>query len=197
MRVFVFRRWLIVTLALVASAVFFIGFYTVYSVLDHFDGTVESSSFECGVVFGAAVHKGNRAGPGIARRVRTAVRLYHEGVIERLYMTGGVGDGNSVSEAEVMRDVALQLGVDDRDIVLEKKSRTTEQNIAFTKPLLEGCKGTVGISDRYHLRRIALLAQKKGLDLETIPADWTAGWQFEFLATVREIVGVLYTALFV
>ncbi|TSC98139.1 MAG: hypothetical protein Greene101449_995 [Candidatus Peregrinibacteria bacterium Greene1014_49] len=47
---------------------------------------------ECGLVFGAAVHRSDDPGPGIMRRTVTAARLVHEGKIERLIFTGGRGE---------------------------------------------------------------------------------------------------------
>ena len=53
---------------------------------------------ECGLVFGAAVwpvydDEGNQitsaAGPGIRRRISTAAALLHQGLLDRLILTGG------------------------------------------------------------------------------------------------------------
>ncbi|MDD4319646.1 MAG: YdcF family protein [Candidatus Peribacteraceae bacterium] len=164
-------------------------------VLSHFDGTAVLPA-ECGIVFGAAVHPlfdgerrvvGSVAGPGIARRVDTAVALYKEGKLQKLFMTGGRGEGMRNSEAEVMRDRALQAGVDPEDIVTEGESHSTVENLLLTRPLTGSCSTVVGVSDRYHLARIEFLAARQGWELSTVPAQRRATANFEVWSVFREI----------
>src|SRR3989344_4290465 len=63
-------------------------FIYVYS---QFDGTSPAFPIDCAIVFGASVRKGNEPGPGIHRRVATAVRLYRDDKINKIIMTGGKG----------------------------------------------------------------------------------------------------------
>lgn len=152
---------------------------------------------ECGVVFGSAVRNSREAGPGITRRVETAVHLAKEGSIERLFFTGGTGEGNDLSEARVMRNVALKMGLDPDRIRLEEGATSTWQNVQFMLPYLRECKTVVGISDRYHLGRIRLTAWKQGQDIQVYPADRIAPFEFELTSVLREALGVLvYGVLF-
>jgi hypothetical protein len=120
------------------------------------------------------------------------------------------------SEAEVMRKVGMLEGINPEDIVLEDKSRSTWENLKFTKALMEGldcageacpegdersessrrvyeCTAIVGVSDRYHLARISLLAQKQGIDgLDTHPANIKAPFAFELMSVLREALGIIY-----
>jgi hypothetical protein len=76
--------------------------YSAWKVLEGFSGTAgEQEHFACGLVFGAAVHSVADPGPGILRRVRTGVRLYHAGRIDRLIFTGGRGNTSQQSEAHM------------------------------------------------------------------------------------------------
>ncbi len=149
---------------------------------------------DCALVFGAAVHRGGEPGPGIERRVQTAVRLYHEEKIQLLYLSGGKGSGQEASEAEVMRGVALREGVDPDDVHTEEAATSTIENLTFAQPMMDHCTSVVGISDRYHLARIAFIADR--LDWEnfsTYPADWNASRHFEAQSILRESLGMLYT----
>lgn len=160
-----------------------------------FDGTPHAVPAECALVFGAAVHRGDVAGPAIYRRVRTAVELYREGEVERLILTGGLGESlyQQKSEADVMRDVALTMGVDSGDVVLEEQAQSTWENIQFSEPLLADCDSIVGISDRYHLARIALIAEKRGWEnVGTFPASQHPTFLFELRSVLREAVGLMY-----
>jgi len=164
----------------------------IFWVFAAFPGDAEFPS-DCAVVFGAAVHRKNKPGPGIARRVQTAIDLYNQDQIGKLILTGGKGDDYQHSEASVMNTVAIKGGVKKRDIILEEESGSTWDNIRFTKPLTEDCESVIAISDRYHLARIKLIAAKQGWgSLMTHPASVTAPAQFEMFSVIREALGVAY-----
>jgi uncharacterized SAM-binding protein YcdF (DUF218 family) len=148
---------------------------------------------DCAVVFGAVVHGQQDAGPGITRRVETAVRLYQEGSVRRLILTGGKGDDMKESEAAVMAALAERLGVPRDAMALEEQATSTWENLVLTAPLVSDCESVIGISDRYHLRRIGQLALLQGWGvLPTIPSDRQAGFDFETQSLFRETLGVLY-----
>lgn len=165
-------------------------------VVAQFSGDEVQYPVDCAVVFGAAVHKGSVPGPGITRRVEAVANLYNEGHVETIFLTGGKGSELLESEAAVMQKVAMRLGVDPADIVLEDKARSTWQNLQFTGPLAADCGTIVGISDRYHLARIAFLADMQGWEnLRTLPASRVANPLFEARAVARESVGIVYYSL--
>jgi len=170
-------------------------FFLLSVVIFSFDGTAEMFPVDCAVVFGAAVHRGDIAGPGILRRVDTAAELYRRGDATRLFLTGGMGTSpyQRKSEAEVMRDVALELGVDASSLVLEENSMSTWENLLFTRPLTEGCASVIGVSDRYHLARIRFLAHKQGWEsLQTYPAAVHPPFLFEAHGVLREVLALFY-----
>jgi vancomycin permeability regulator SanA len=164
----------------------------VLSVVSQFEGNAEFP-VDCAIVFGAAVHGTDRAGPGITRRVRTAGDLYQEGKINRVFLTGGKGEGNKLSEAAVMKKVAMLAGIAPEAITLEDQSRSTLENIRNTKPLIEDCESVVAISDRYHLSRIAWLALQHELhELQVHPASHHPPIHFQVRAVVREALAFVY-----
>tara|TARA_Y100000310_G_scaffold339156_1_gene430962 strand:- start:874 stop:1545 length:672 start_codon:yes stop_codon:yes gene_type:complete len=206
-------RWLLRWVFRLALAVFFVLAVLMLYVVSQFDGTgwegdklVIPSSDEgrqaqgntftaggCAIVFGAAVHRGSTPGPGINRRTETAAGLYHEGELETIILTGGKGSAKLDSEAEVMRRVAMRLGVDPSDIVIEDQAKSTWENLLNTKNLVGDCSTVIGISDRYHLARIQYLAKlQKWEDLRTLPATRGPGFLFEMRAVVREALGLVY-----
>ncbi|MDP6575270.1 MAG: YdcF family protein [Candidatus Peribacteraceae bacterium] len=169
----------------------------VATVIMNFDGTSPEYPVDCAIVFGAAVGKGSTPGPGINRRVQTAAELYKKNYVKKIIMSGGKGSEWVESEAEVMRKVGMLEGINPEDILLEDKSRSTWENIKYSKPLLESgvydCTAKVGISDRYHLARISLLARKQGIDgFDTHPASVKAPFAFEMMSVLREALGVIY-----
>lgn len=187
MKVFIGTCAFILALYLLAYA------YVVHS----FTGNV-SLPVDCGIVFGAAVSHGSQPGPAITRRVAAAADLYRQGQVNRLVLTGGRGEGNANTEAEVMQRVALQQGIAAADITLENNARSTWENLLLSRNLTSDCKSVVAISDQYHLGRIRLLAWRQGwFNLQLYPAqdrEPTVGierWSFQ-----REVFAVLYYGLF-
>lgn len=171
---------------------------TLYYVYDRMEGNTVLPA-DCGIVFGTAVWAVRNsagevidatAGPGIERRVTTAVRLVEEGSLRRLFLSGGKGEGNQQSEAEVMREVARQQGIPARLLTVEDRSRSTWENLEYTRPLTSGCSSIVAISDGYHLARIGLQAHLQGFALTMYPAAPRPSTLFFLRSWLREAAGV-------
>lgn len=178
--------WLLTVVALLVSS-FPLSLLFVYS---QFQGNARFPA-GCALVFGSAVAGGGEAGPGIRRRIEAASALYRAAKVRRLIVSGGRGEGSIVSEAQVMREEALRLGVPERDVQVEERSTSTWENIQFAQPLLQGCSSVVAVSDRYHLARIRLTAWRQGVTLGTFPASQLVDPLFEVQAVVREALGNL------
>lgn len=156
---------------------------------------------ECGIVFGAGVVPlrdslgnvvGSVAGPGIERRTETAAELYGQNKLKKLILTGGKGEGMRRSEAAVMRDVAVQHGVDPLDIIIEEQATSTRENLLFSRPLTKDCESVLAISDAFHLSRIRFLAWQQGWSLPTYPVEETIDPWFEVRSIIREALGILF-----
>ncbi len=191
----VFSRTAKAVLALLVTCGIAVGAIFIH-IVTSFDGTATSDIADCAVVFGAAVRSGDQAGPGIVRRVETATRLYGEGKVHVIYLTGGKGGGNQLSEAEVMREFALRHGVPEKHLILEQESTSTWENVAHTKNLTKDCSQILAISDRYHLARIDLIARMQQWgNVGTFPADRHPPESFETPAVIRETLAYIYYGL--
>lgn len=160
---------------------------------------------DCGIVFGAGVLPlrdklgnmvGSVAGPALERRTQTAAGLYAQGKLKKLILTGGKGEGMRRSEAAVMRDVAVNNGVDPVDIITEEQSTSTRENLLFSRPLTKGCQSVLAISDAFHLSRIHFLAWQQGWNLPTYPVEETINPRFETWSIVRETLGILFYSVY-
>lgn len=197
-------------LIIAASVLLLVSAALTIFVVSHFDGSAQSLEQGrpyfalrapwgrgvgqiCGLVFGAAVHRNSLPGPGIARRVETAARLYREGFLQHIILSGGKGEEGVASEAQVMRDVALEDGIPKGDLTLEGDSRSTWENLKYSRPLTGSCVTVIGISDRYHLARITFLARLQGWgSLQTFPSDLEPPWPFEMKSIAREVAAMVY-----
>ena len=112
------------------------------------------------VILGAAVWPDGPS-PTLRRRTAHAARLYHAGKVGKIVACGGLGK-HPPSEAEVMRDLLVADGVPQSAILMENRSTTTAENIAFAVPLIGGDRVLL-VSDWYHLPRARLVAARAGL----------------------------------
>lgn len=113
------------------------------------------------VVLGAGV---NGRTPSLSLQVRLEAALAY--IADRpdvpVVVTGAQGRGEAVSEAACMADWLTARGVPPERILLEEQATTTEENVRYTKALLEelgipeGAAVAVVTSD-YHLCRAAWL----------------------------------------
>ena len=116
------------------------------------------------VVMGAAQYDG-RPSPIFAARIDHAVALYLAGVAPTLVVTGGKADGDRTTEAATARAYAIARGVPSDAILIEDRSRTTEQSIRSVSSLLRdnGLSQAVFVSDRPHMLRVLRMAHDDGI----------------------------------
>jgi len=123
------------------------------------------------VVFGARTYADGRLSDALEDRVRTACELYRAGLVRRLVLSGGPGDG-AVHETDAMRRYAVNHGVRAEDIFTDANGLNTEATVRNTIPLFRQWHATrvLAVSHFYHLPRIKLTYQRAGLDVCTVPA---------------------------
>lgn len=115
------------------------------------------------IILGAAVWPGGVASPALRLRAEHGARLYLQGRVGTIVASGGLGL-HPPSEASVMRDICLEMGVPDSAIILEGRSINTAQNLAFSQALLPAPAAPVLIvTDLYHLPRARLVARRLGI----------------------------------
>ncbi len=145
-------------------------------------------------MLGAAVLAGGTPSASLARRVRHAVRLWHDGAVAYLLLTGGVGL-HPPAEAEVMRRLAERDGVDPSRIILEDRATTTLESALHCAPIIaaRGWGRVVLVTDRYHLPRALLVFRRYGVDAAgSAPTDGRAGtsrWRWA-LMHARELIAL-------
>lgn len=94
-------------------------------------------------------------------RTEVGVELLKEGYGEYLILSGGkVYD--DVTMAELMKNHAIKLGVDENKILIDDKSLTTYENAEFTKEIMEenNFNSLIVVTSDYHTRRSKLTMEK-------------------------------------
>lgn len=126
------------------------------------------------VVLGAAAYDA-RPSPVLQERLRHALDLYRRGYADTLIFTGGYGYGARFSESQVARRYALREGVPEDAVLIEALSRTTYENLAQTRRLLQerGLHRVIVVSDPLHMARALRLCRLLGIDARGSPTPST------------------------
>ncbi|HEX6925242.1 MAG TPA: YdcF family protein [Longimicrobiaceae bacterium] len=116
------------------------------------------------VVLGAAQYQG-RPSPVLRARLDHAIALYRDSIASTLILTGGVGVGDTISEAEVGRRYAVKAGVPSTSILVERTGISTEQSLRAVARLMRerGLHSAVLVSDPFHMLRLRLVASRLGI----------------------------------
>jgi uncharacterized SAM-binding protein YcdF (DUF218 family) len=124
------------------------------------------------VVLGAGLSRDGRPGPAIVRRGEHAAELYTEGYAPRLICSGGYAINRMRSEADACREVLLANGVPEDAIIIEDRSRSTEENALYTQEIMQANDWDTAlvVSDGYHLLRTHWIFAQQGMSIYTSPA---------------------------
>lgn len=110
--------------------------------------------------------------------------------------SGGRGDDEPVSEAEMMRSLLIDKGIDPSRVVLEDRSVSTYTNLVNSQKIMEerdlGDKAVI-ITSEYHQLRASMLAKRVGIQAYSRSSRTSRA--FLPACLIREIFGVIYTFL--
>ena len=134
------------------------------------------------VVFAGGVGESGQAGGGFQERVKTAVDLYRAGHAPRMVFESGYSF--AFREAEVMRDLALRLGVPPGAIVLETNGVNTYDDVVRVSAVLRanGWRSILLVSSPYNMRRATMVWRKMAPEIDVVP---TPVAQSQFYTHVR------------
>ena len=120
------------------------------------------------VVFAGGAGESAEAGGGYQERVRQAVDLYQAGYAPTLIFSSGFI--YAFREAEVMRGLALDLGIPREAIVLEEQSGNTYQMVANVRDIArrEGLRRVLLVSSPYHMRRALATWRRQAPEIDVI-----------------------------
>ncbi len=147
------------------------------------------------IVLGAGVH-GEAVGNLLRRRLEAALAACGKNPAALVAVTGGRGPQEDIPEALAMQRWLLANGMEKSRVVVEDKSRNTEENLLFAKGLLAqrgvqpGAPVAV-VTSGFHCYRAVALAKKAGFPnafavAATIsPTTWLPNYLREVLAVLK------------
>lgn len=107
------------------------------------------------------------------KRVVYGITLYRQVPGSTIIISGGSGDPKKkgISEAEAMKDTAVSLGVNPKDIVVESESRNTLESALALKKIV-GDKKVLLVTSAYHMKRAVGMFSRSGFDVIAAPCGY-------------------------
>lgn len=120
-------------------------------------------------------------------RLTQTIRLYHQGIIDKILMSGGSGGllERNLPEAIYTGQFLKAINIPDSAVMIEKESRNTKENFRYTLQMLKALNKPnakiLVITSAWHIPRTKLLAEKQGLkNIDYYPTNsLTDNYSFE------------------
>lgn len=141
------------------------------------------------VVLGSGI-AGDKVTPLLAARIEKGIELLQYNPNAALIMSGGQGPGETIPESEAMAEYAVHRGVEANRILEEQRSTSTEENLLFSRELMNGENPRIIIvTTSYHVFRALLLARQQ--NIKCVGFGSKTKWYFTLNALIREFAGYL------
>jgi uncharacterized SAM-binding protein YcdF (DUF218 family) len=184
----------VITLLLSGYISFLLISYVLYALVYGKLTTLRRADFV--VVLGSGLSAGDQVPPLLASRLDRGRQAYQALLARRktspvLLVSGGKGDDERLPEAEAMARYLIERGVPAGSVLKEDRSRTTEENLTFSKAIMEQSRPgyrCIIVTSNYHVFRAAILARQVGVKGQVTGAR-TAGYYWPS-AMLREFAAV-------
>ncbi len=153
----------------------------------------ENQNFRYIIVLGCGI-LGEKMTPLLRNRVDKGISLLKKKPAAKLILSGDMGPGENITEAECMKRYTFSQGISESRIITENQSKNTYENLLFSKKKIEEDsseeKSSIAIvTTSYHVFRALILAKKLH-----IPCKGFGGktkWYFTLNAILREFIAYL------
>ena len=123
---------------------------------------------------------------GAPDRIIAAAALAKRYPNARVVFSGGSANlvSNDAREADFAGAIFESLGVDKSRLVMERRSRNTQENAEFSKALVAPKDGErwLLVTSAFHMPRSVGLFRKAGFAVEPYPVDWRIGGRADLMA---------------
>ncbi|OXM16468.1 SanA/YdcF family protein [Paenibacillus herberti] len=134
--------------------------------ITHYDPPNPIPQRQAAIVLGAALWN-DVPSPGLKERLDLALKLYENGRVDKLIVSGGLdNNGSKLTEAQGMRVYLVSKGVPKENILLENRATSTYQNLVFSRQVGEqqGITSYLIVTHEYHAPRALDMARFLGFE---------------------------------
>ena len=123
---------------------------------------------------------------GAPDRIITGAALAKRYPNARVVFSGGSANlvSNDAREADFAGAIFESLGVDKSRLIMERRSRNTQENAEFSKVLVAPKEGErwLLVTSAFHMPRSVGLFRKAGFAVEPYPVDWRVGGRDDLMS---------------
>ena len=146
------------------------------------------------IILGSRIREDGTLTPLLKGRVDKAIdfgkKQYDLSKKKIIYIpSGGKGGDEVIAEAEAMKNYLLEKGIKENQIMIEDKSKSTFENMKFSKNMIDQENKNAKIcfsTTNYHVFRSGVIASEQGINCEGIGS--TTKWYFYTNALIREFI---------
>lgn len=164
-----------------------------YAILYHFTPILYEPNYI--IVLGSGLI-GNRVPPLLESRLVQAMKMYKKyGERPVIIVSGGQGSDEKVTEAYAMKKYLVDhYELPDEKVLMEDKSVNTEQNMVFSKVIMDAHAGekryrSLFVTNNFHVFRASIYAKRAELDAEGVGSK--TAFYYIPNAFTREFIGLL------
>lgn len=113
-------------------------------------------------------------------------------------LSGGQGPDEDISEAECMKRLLVEAGIEERRLYLEEESTNTRENLSNSFEIIKEnslSQSILVVTNEYHQCRAMLICRDLGLDLFHSRSCKTSAYTFLTFLT-RDMLGVVKELIF-
>ncbi len=149
------------------------------------------------LILGARSYKDAKINPCLEARVNQGIKLYKEGYAPTIIVSGGKDRENGTNEAEIMKTLLLNSGINKSVILTENQSTSTYENLLFSKQIMvrNQLKTIIIVTEPFHEPRADLVAQRLNISHTISPAIYSPCWtRWKFLSRyfLKEPLLIIY-----
>lgn len=149
------------------------------------------------IVLGSGLKNGDQLSNTLKLRLDTALQYASVHTDIPMIVSGGQGPDEELSEALAMRNYLISQGIPEERIILEDQSTSTEENLNYSKAIIQGAGVTIPrivlVTSDYHMYRAKLLASREGFHAAGLAAD--SPIRQKPISMVREYFAMVKTLL--
>ncbi len=148
------------------------------------------------IILGCKIKKDGSLTPLLKGRVDKALEFRKKQLMQTnkdliFIASGGKGKDEIISESEAIKKYLLENGIQEKNIIIENKSRNTFENIKFSYNLIKNKKTNICYATtNYHVLRAGIIATEQGLLMEGIGSKTKTYYWIN--AFIREFIGTIH-----
>lgn len=129
----------------------------------------------------------------LLERTLKANELYKEGYAKYIILSGGKGEDEGISEAECMKRILIEQGIESDKLILEDQSKDTYENLVNSQKIMKdkNLNRAIIVSNKFHLRRAKMISEKLKLEASYSGVFVKDKWYKEMYGGLREVLGII------